>query len=128
MDYELVLIKKLKDYEKGKNLVAKSYISLAEINDTSGLFVRWFTLKESVGKNLSDEYFYKSHGWSKVDFKNILKLRDTELNFIKEHYIKDQEIDWKGFEDHVRIFNTKCSLAPLSPPNLFWLQINKTEV
>ena len=128
MDYELVLVKKLKDCEKGKDLVAKSYISLAEINDTSGLFVRWFTLKESVGKNLSDEYFYKSHGWSKVDFKNILKLRDLELNFIKEHYIKDQEIDWKGFEDHVRVFNTKCSLAPFLPPNLFWLQINRTEV
>lgn len=127
MDYELVLIKKLKDYEKGKDLVAKSYISLAEINDTSGLFVRWFTLKET-SKKLSDEYFYKSQGWAKFDFKSILKLRDLELNFIKEHYIKDQEIDWKGFEDHVRFFNTKSPLAPFSPPNLFWLQINKTEV
>ena len=45
MDYELVLVKKPKDCEKGKYLVAKSYISLAEINDTSGLFVRWFICK-----------------------------------------------------------------------------------
>lgn len=67
---------------------------------------------------MSDEYYYRSHGWSKFDFTRILRLISLELDFINDHK-KNNEIAWDWFEMHVLNFNAQKS--PFADPNLFWI-------
>lgn len=123
MKYKLILVKNRKKYLKGEELKEdKDYITLASAEEDLGIYCRWFTLTAVIGKKMSDEYHYRSHGWSNFDFTRILKFREIELYFIKDHNLKNNKIDWDWFETHIVDFNAQR--APFTDPNLFWITVS----
>lgn len=123
MKYKLILVKNRKKYLEGGELKEdQDYITLASAStEEEGICCRWFTLTSVIGKKMSDEYYYRSHGWSNFDFKIILRLREIELYFIKDHSLNNK-IDWNWFETHIIDFNAQR--APFTDSNLFWITIS----